>query len=58
MNRTSTGFDVGYRSAGPYPEGLHVRGSTDTMTAVVGEVEASLKALERERNTESVIDSS
>jgi hypothetical protein len=52
MNRMNTAHDTGYRTA--YPEGSHVRGSTDVMTAVVGEVEAALKSLERERNTESV----
>lgn len=52
MNRMHTAQDTGYRTS--YPEGSHVRGSTDVMTAVVGEVEAALKALERERNTESV----
>ena len=52
MNRTHTAQDTGYRAANP--DGAHVRGSTDVMVAVVGEVEAALKALERERNTESV----
>lgn len=64
MNRTSSGSgnDIGYRvtaagagtGTGSYHEGAPVRGSTDVMAAVVGEVEAALKTLERERNTESV----
>ena len=64
MNRTSSGSgnDVGHRvtglgagaGAGSYHEGAPVRGNTDVMAAVVGEVEAALKTLERERNTESV----
>lgn len=72
MHRTSSGpgsgsgNDTGYRvtgtgtgpGAGSYHEGAGapVRGSTDVMAAVVGEVEAALKTLERERNTESVRD--
>ena len=64
MHRTSSGSgsDTGYRvtgtgtGAGSYHEGAPVRGSTDVMAAVVGEVEAALKTLERERNTESVRD--
>jgi hypothetical protein len=35
-------------------ENTPVRTSSDVMSAVVGEVEAALRALERERNTESV----
>lgn len=38
----------------PLPENTPVRTSSDIMSAVVGEVEAALKALERERNTDSV----
>jgi hypothetical protein len=36
------------------PESTPVRTSSDVMGAVVGEVESALRALERERNTESV----
>jgi hypothetical protein len=35
-------------------ESTPARTSSDVMSAVVGEVEAALRALERERNTESV----